>query len=137
MRSLALLVVLASTATARAEDATLVRVQVTHETPLERGRATPLSLGVVLAPGLRLLDDAPLVLELVGVALQPAHRVLYRRDAVDPRAESPRFELEVRAERAGSPALTAHLTAWVCRGRRCRPVELTAPVPLALAGGAP
>jgi hypothetical protein len=118
-------------ASARAAD--LVSVQLTRDTALERGRATPLSLGVVLASGLRLLDDAPLVLELEGSALQPLRRVFYRRDAVDPHADAPRFEVEVRVDRTGAPALLAHLTAWVCRGRRCRPVEVTNAVPLAIA----
>jgi hypothetical protein len=108
-------------------------VRLTHEVPLERGRPTALSLGLVLGPGLRLLEDAPLVLELEGTAITPARRTLYRRDAVDPRAELPRFELEVRADRSGSPSLTARLTAWVCRGKRCRPVEVSTPVPLGVA----
>ena len=133
MRVIALMAGLLSASLAHAEaPAELVTVKLTHDAPLERGRNTPLSLGVVPGPGLRLLDDGPLVVELQGTALTPARRTLRRSDAVDPRAEAPRFELEVRADRTGTPTLVAHLTAWVCRGRRCRPVEVTAPLALTL-----
>jgi len=133
MRVLGLLACGLIASTARAEGPVeLVTVKLTHDAPLERGRNTPLSLGVVPGPGLRLLDDGPLVVELEGTALTPAHRTLRRRDAVDPRAEAPRFEVEVRADRSGTPALVAHLTAWVCRARRCRPVTISTPLALTI-----
>ncbi len=123
-----------SLAHAEDEDASaLVSVRLTHPVELARGHATVVSLGIALAPGVRLLEDGPLLLSLDAVALSPPHRTLRRRDAVDPRAEVPRFEIELRPERVGAPSLTAKLTAWVCRGPRCRPVELSVPLPLALA----
>jgi hypothetical protein len=134
----AFIVILASLASSIAlaedEDASaLATVRLTHPIELTRGRASTVSLGIALAPGVRLLEDGPLIVSLDGVALSPSHRTLRRRDAVDPRADVPRFEVELRPERAGTPSLTAKLTAWVCRGPRCRPVELSVPLPLALA----
>jgi len=141
VRALAFIVVLASlvSSLAQAEDedpSALATVRLTHPVELARGRASVVSLGIALAPGVRLLEDSPLILSLDAVALSPPHRTLRRRDAVDPRADVPRFEVELRPERAGTPALTAKLTAWVCRGPRCRPVELSVPLPLALAAEA-
>lgn len=142
MRAFAPLCVLASLAAspARAEGpdgADLVALKVAHEAPIERGRATVLSLAVIPASGSRLLPDGPLVIELSGSALDPAHRTLRLRDAVDPRAETPRFELEVRPHRTGAPVLSARITAWICRGARCRPVETSAKLPVELAGQGP
>lgn len=136
MRLFGLLISLAALGcgVARAENPEgLISLRATHERPLERGRATLLSLSVQPGPGLRLLDEGPLVLELEGSAIDPAQRSLHRRDAIDPRAESPRFEIEVRPHREGNPALSARLVAWVCRGPRCRPVEQRIPIPLTLA----
>jgi hypothetical protein len=130
--ALATLLLLAPWSAWGEDDASLATVRLTHEAPLERGRAAALSLGLVLGPGLRLLDEGPLVLELEGAGLSPARRVLYQKDAVDPRAEVPRFEVEVRVDRAGTPSLNAHLVAWVCRARRCRSVDVVTPVPLTL-----
>jgi hypothetical protein len=131
MRGVLAISMLLAALPARGEQAAeLATVRLTHEAPLERGRLTPLSLGVVLGPGLSLLDDGPLMLELDGVGLSLARRVLYRRDAVDPRAALPRFEVEVRVDRAGTPTLSARLVAWVCRARRCRPVEVVTPLSL-------
>jgi hypothetical protein len=131
-----MLVLLLLPAFAHAADddaSTLASVRLTHPIELARGRASIVSVAVSLAPGVRLLEDAPLILSLDGLALSPLHRTLRRRDAVDPRADVPRFEVEVRPERTGTPELTAKLTAWVCRGQRCRPLALSVPLPLALA----
>lgn len=116
----------------------LVSLRVDHDRAFERGRGGLVSISVVPAPGLRLLAEGPLLVELEGRALDPARRRLTRQDAVDPRAESPRFELELRPHRDGSPLLIAKLIAWVCRGQRCRPIEqtLTLPLPLGAAPGA-
>ena len=89
----------------------------------DHGKAAMFSLVVVTAPGLRLLDDGPLVLDIDGSGIDPATRSLGRKDAVDPRAETPRFEIDVRARRDATPTLHAHLLAWVCHGMRCRPFE--------------
>jgi hypothetical protein len=117
-------------------DEVLAAVRLTQDATLVPGRATAISMSVVLGAGVRLLDDAPLLLTLSGTALQPTRRVLRRRDAVDPRADQPRFEVEVRAERGASPTLAARLEAWVCRGHSCRPIETSANLPLTLAPAA-
>jgi hypothetical protein len=128
MRGALILLILACASFARADE--LVSLRLTHEAPIERGRSAVLSLAVLPTGGARLLPDGPLVVELEGTALDLPRRTLRLRDAVDPRAETPRFELEVRAQRTGTPSLSAHVTAWICRGARCRPVETTAQLAL-------
>src|SRR5262245_10472978 len=89
------------------------------------GERATVSLSILPRAGFRLLADGPLLVRLQGERVTP-ERTLYRRDdAVDPRAEAPRFELAFRRPRAPAkePAtLTATLTFYLCRGERCRPV---------------
>jgi hypothetical protein len=81
------------------------------------------SLSVVPHAGQRLLADGPVLVRLRGDGVKPA-RPLYRRDdAVDPRADVPRFELSFTPERAGTARLEAECTFYLCRDERCRPVE--------------
>ncbi len=86
-------------------------------------QSAALSLSIVPHTGQRLLASGPVLVRLSGDGVRP-QRPLYRRDeAVDPRADVPRFELPVTAERAGPAHLDAECTFYLCRGERCRPVE--------------
>lgn len=130
---LALIASIGSAAAEEEDPASLATLHLARAVALVRGKAATLSLGVALGPGLHLLDDAPLIVTLDAHAATPAHRTLRRRDAVDPRADLPRFEVELKPDHDGDPALTARLTAWVCRGARCRPVEIVVLLALTLA----
>jgi hypothetical protein len=88
-------------------------------------RAAPerpsLSLSILPRPGYRLLAGAPVLVHLAasGVDLP---RTLYRReDAVDPRAEAPRFDIAL-AHVTPAARVDAELTFYICRAARCRPV---------------
>jgi hypothetical protein len=49
-------------------------------------------------------------------------RKLYRRqDAVDPRAEAPRFEIAFARATPGA-RIEAELTFYICKAARCRPI---------------
>ena len=88
------------------------------------GERATVSLSILPRPGFRLLVDGPLTVRVTGEGVTP-ERPLYRReDAVDPRAEAPRFELAFRRPRppAHEATLNATLTFYLCRGERCRPV---------------
>lgn len=113
-------------------DSTLVSVRATHEGPLERGKPSTVSLAVAPGPGFWLLEDGPLMLDVTGTAADPPKRSLRRADAVDPRAQMPRFELAVMAHKDGAPALGVELTAWLCQARRCRPIVYRNTLPLAV-----
>jgi hypothetical protein len=93
------------------------------------GQKTAVSLTLLPRTGARLDPDAPLVIRLSGEGVKLSRALYQREDAVDPRAVAPRFELQLTPERADWK-LSAHVTAWVCRGVRCRPVESDATWPL-------
>lgn len=88
------------------------------------GEHATVSLSLLPRAGYRLLADGPLVVRLAGDGLVPDKALLRREDAVDPRAEAPRFELPFHrtSARAGDAALTATLTFYICDAARCRPV---------------
>jgi hypothetical protein len=86
-------------------------------------QSAALSLSIVPHAGHRLLAGGPVIVRLRGEGLRP-QRLLYHRDeAVDPRADVPRFELPVTAEKAGAARLEAQCTFYLCRGELCRPIE--------------
>ena len=85
-----------------------------------------LSLSIVPHPGHRLLASAPVIVRLSGEGVHPARAEYRREDAVDPRAEVPRFELAITGDKAGAATLTADCTFYLCRGKLCRPVETRA-----------
>jgi hypothetical protein len=91
--------------------------------PVAVGQRGSVSLTLLPRAGNRLLDDGPVLVRASGDGLA-VERALYRReDAVDPRAEAPRFELAFRAVHPGRAELHARCTLWICRAQRCRPVE--------------
>ena len=122
MRLAALLFLLATPA--RAGDAEL---ELSRNAPakLAIGQKGAVSLTLLPRSGARIDGDAPLVIRLSADGAKLPRALYQREDAVDPRAEAPRFELALSPERADWK-LTAHVIAWVCRGARCRPVETDA-----------
>jgi hypothetical protein len=89
-------------------------------------RPASISLSVAPRPGYRLLGDGPVTLRLSGTGLLLPRPELRREDAADPRAEVPRFEVPVVPTRAGQARLEADLVFYVCRQKRCRPIETRA-----------
>jgi hypothetical protein len=96
-------------------------------------QSAALSLSIVPHAGHRLLQGGPVIVRLRGEGVRPQRPVYHRDEAVDPRADVPRFELSVTAERAGAAHLFADCTFYLCRGQRCRAVETTAAFDLTVA----
>jgi hypothetical protein len=118
----ALIVTLIATPSQAADD---LGVELVKSAParVAKGQRAAVSLTLLPRAGNRLLDDGPLLVQVSGDGVT-VERALYRReDAVDPRAEAPRFELAFRGTRPGPAELHARCTFYVCRGARCRPVE--------------
>jgi hypothetical protein len=80
-----------------------------------------LSLSILPRPGYRLGADAPVLVRLDGTGVELPRKLYRRQDAVDPRAEAPRFEVPFRAPSAGA-RIDAELTFYICKSSRCRPV---------------
>lgn len=95
-----------------------------YEVVLTVGRTAPptVSLSILPHAGYHLLADGPLYVRLHGDGVTLPRALLRREDAVDPRAEAPRFELPFHRDRAGAH-LDADLVFYICAGARCRPVE--------------
>jgi hypothetical protein len=122
-RHIFVLVAAAIATPAQAADDVGVELVKSAPAPVAKGQRGAVSLTLLPRAGNRLLADGPLLVHVSsdGVAVE---RALYRReDAVDPRAEAPRFELAFRGARPGPAELHARCTFYVCRGARCRPVE--------------
>jgi hypothetical protein len=121
-----LLSVLLLGASARGADDGYSLVQ-TPASPVEikAGKKATLSLTVLPHAGYRLLADGPVELRLAGEGVKLPRPSLHREDAVDPRAEAPRFELAAVAAGAGPGNVAAECTFYLCRESRCRPVVTT------------
>jgi hypothetical protein len=90
------------------------------------GERAQVSLEVAPGEGLTIHAGAPLRVSLTvepdGAITLPRRR-LRRRDAADPRAGAPRFDLPFVAVRAGTHQLVAEVRFWLCRRRTCWPVR--------------
>ena len=80
-----------------------------------------LSLSILPRPGFRLGADTPVLVSLQGTHVELPRKLYRRADAVDPRAEAPRFEVPFRAPTANAH-IDAELTFYICQAARCRPV---------------
>jgi hypothetical protein len=80
-----------------------------------------LSLSILPRPGYRLGAETPVEVRLVATGVELARKLYRRQDAVDPRAEAPRFEIPYRAATTGA-RLDAELTFYICKATRCRPI---------------
>jgi hypothetical protein len=89
------------------------------------GKRAEVSLSVLPRAGHRLLGSGPVLVRVHGDNVVPARPLLRREDAVDPRAEAPRFELSFTPVQPGAERLFAECTFWLCREARCRPVTTT------------
>jgi hypothetical protein len=118
----AALVAAAAPGAARAEDAVYeLRVA---DAAAEVGAAIAISLTIVPAGGRTVSHDGPLRVDLTaddGVAL--TRRRYARRDAADPAADAPRFDLKLKALAAGDHPLAIDARFWLCGARVCRPVR--------------
>jgi hypothetical protein len=87
-----------------------------------------LSLSLLPRPGFRLGADTPVLVRLEGTNVELPRKLYRRADAVDPRAEAPRFEVPFRpvaatgASSGAAQHIDAELTFYICKAARCRPV---------------
>ena len=88
-------------------------------TTLARGAAGKLVLAIVPGPGIHVHPQAPLKIALEGKGLAFAKPTLGHADAVDPKAEGPRFEVPFTAIEAGAGEARARAEFFVCSDRYC------------------
>jgi hypothetical protein len=142
VRAALLLIVALVGCTAASADDPGYELRIAAPATIELGGVGAVSVTVAPSAGRTISAEAPLRLELIitddGLGL-PRRRLL-RKDAADPAAEAPRFDVKVRARAAGEHALAIEARFWLCRRRTCRPVvarrmvTLTVPAPMIDAG---
>lgn len=87
------------------------------------------SLTIMARPGFVISRDGPVTVEVAPASatseagLTVSKRRYQRRDAADPRAESPRFDLRFTAVAVGTHELSVTSRFWVCDAHACRPVS--------------
>jgi hypothetical protein len=119
----AALAVLAACTAAHADDPGY-ELRVAPEITIELDGSAALSVAIVPASGrtvsaagpVRVAVEAP---DAIGV---PRRRYA-RKDAADPAADAPRFDVKLRARAAGEHTVTLDVRFWLCGKRVCRPVS--------------
>jgi len=86
---------------------------------LAPGAGGKLVLAIVPQPGIHVHPQAPLKITLESAGLTLSKTALGHKDAVDPKAEGPRFEVPFTAREAGAQAVKARLDFFVCSDRWC------------------
>jgi hypothetical protein len=101
-----------------------VELRAPAEVSAVAGAVAVVSLTLAPATGRAVSTDGPLRIELTASDGLVAPRRRYaRRDAVDPAADAPRFELKVRAVTAGDHRLHIAARFWLCGKATCKPVR--------------
>jgi hypothetical protein len=126
-RVLGALIVVAAPQANAAEDDGYDLVQSPPPAKVRAGQKATLSLSVAPRTGYRLLAEGPVHLKVTATSARPARPLYQREDAVDPRADVPRFEIQVVTEKHKGPVkVDAAATFYLCKDTRCRPVETSA-----------
>ena len=110
-------------APARAQSDATSELQAT-DASVEVGGQTSISLTIAPAAGKIVSHDGPLKIELGGGdGLSLARRRYARKDAADPAADAPRFDLKLKAVAAGDHAIDVDARFWLCGPKVCRPIR--------------
>ena len=100
---------------------------------LHRGQKGKLVLAIHPRAPWHLDPRAPLSIKLeLPAGLTAAKAAAGRKDAVDPKAEIPRFELPITAAAAGTQEAKAHLKFFLCRDTICAQQTATVAFPVAV-----
>ena len=122
----AALVALVAGGCARASaDESEVSLRVASELTVGLGEAAALSVTVAPAAGRTVSADGPLRIGVdAGDGLGLPRRRYGRKDAADPAADAPRFDVRVKGRAAGDHLLALDVRLWLCGPKLCRPVRL-------------
>lgn len=98
-------------------------VRVPDEITVAPGDAAAVSLTLAPGGGRTISTDAPIRISLDSETLTLPRKRYGRKQAADPGAEAPRFDLRLVAPTAGDHELTVEVRAWVCARKTCRPMR--------------
>lgn len=112
--------------TAARADESGFELRVGSELTVEQGASGAISVAIVPAAGRTISADGPVRVAVTapdGVGL-PRRRYT-RKDAADPAADAPRFDIRVKAREPGDHAVALDVRFWLCGSRVCRPITAT------------
>jgi hypothetical protein len=136
--ALAMLLALAGCSAARADE-TDYEVRVASDVTIDLGANGAISVALVPANGRTISADGPVRLAITAPeGLGLPRRRYARKDAADPAADAPRFDVRVKAREPGDHTVALDVRFWLCGSRVCRPITTTrtvtvhvpAPVPI-------
>ena len=137
MRLLLGLAAVLATAGAASGQSTEYRIELGPVASLEVGQPGSQTLTLTPLRGRRISRDGPLLIDVVvdpAEGLKLTRTRLRLRDAVDPEAHAPRFEIPLVGERPGSYQLELDIRFWICARRTCRPVRERRRAPVEVVG---
>lgn len=120
MRWLVVLALLAGTA--HADDG---EVRVDAEVTVTAGAASNVSVTLAGLGGRVVSKDGPVRVTVSSSTLTIPRARYTRKQAADPAADAPRFDLRLTAPAAGDHQLAIDARFWVCGKKVCVPVHLT------------
>jgi hypothetical protein len=138
-RAVAIAAALAVTAcTAARADESGFELRVATELTIEQGASSAISVAIVPAAGRTISPDGPVRLAVTAPdALGLPRRRYARKDAADPAADAPRFDVRVKAREPGEHAVALDIRFWLCGSRVCRPITATRTVTVHVPAPAP
>jgi hypothetical protein len=107
-------------APARADD---WEVRVDDSAEVTAGANAAVSLTIAGLGGRVVSKDGPVRVALKSATLKTPKVRYDRRNAADPAADAPRFDLRFSAAEAGDHELALDIRFWLCGKRACRPVH--------------
>ena len=134
----ALTLALAACSAARADE-TGYEVRVASDVTIDLGANGAISVALVPSNGRTISADGPVRLAVSAPdGLGLPRRRYARKDAADPAADAPRFDVRVKAREPGDHAVALDVRFWLCGSRVCRPITTTrtvtvhvpAPIPI-------
>ena len=121
----ALALAVAGCAAARADDPGY-EVKVVVPAEVAPGDTAAVSVTVAPAAGRTISTQGPLRVDVDGdEALGLTRRRYLRKDAADPAADAPRFDVRLRPRTPGDRAVTVAVRFWLCARKTCRPIQTT------------
>lgn len=119
-------------------------LRLTSETTIALDTTAAISVALVPSAGRTVSAAGPVRLAIEAPdAIGVPRRRFARKDAADPAADAPRFDVKLKARAAGDHTVTVDVRFWLCGQRVCRPVSTSrtvvvhVPAPMAIDAAIP
>jgi hypothetical protein len=101
-------------------------LRLTPETTIALDTTAAISVALVPSAGRTVSAAGPVRVAIEAPdAIGVPRRRFARKDAADPAADAPRFDVKLKARAAGDHTVTVDVRFWLCGRRVCRPIATT------------